>query len=158
FVTKAGDHIPALVSATVVELDGQRSLVCIAKDNRAQRDTEAKLRGSEAKFRGAFENAPIGMLLVDLQGKIVQANHFALDTLAYPESELIGIHISRLVPAEDRAGLRDTLNRLMVRSGNVSRAERRMLSQTGIEIWTNFHVVLQRSEAGEPLYFIIQLA
>ena len=158
FLTKAGVEIPTLVSATVVDLEGQRSLICIAKDNRTQRETEAKLRGSEAKFRGAFENAPIGMLLVDLQGKVVQANHFALDTLAYPETELIGIHISRLVPAEDRAGLRDTLNRLTMRSGNVSRAERRMVSQTGIELWTNFHVVLQRSEAGEPLYFIIQLA
>jgi diguanylate cyclase (GGDEF)-like protein/PAS domain S-box-containing protein len=158
FVTRSGEVIPALVSATVVEFDGAKGLVCIAKDNRVQRETEAKLRSSEEKFRGAFESAPIGMLLVDLQGRIVQANHFALDTLAYPEDALVGAHISRLVPEEDRAGLRDALDRLVDRNGNVSRSERRLLSQTGIEIWTNFHVVLQRSESGEPLYYIVQLA
>jgi diguanylate cyclase (GGDEF)-like protein/PAS domain S-box-containing protein len=158
FVTKSGEEIPALVSATVVELEGKKSLVCIAKDNRVQRETEAKLRGSEAKFRGAFENAPIGMLLVDLQGRIQQANHFALDTLAYPETELVGAHISRLVPAEDRPALRDTFQRLVQRSGNVTRSERRLVSQTGVEIWTTFHIVLQRAETGAPLYFIIQLA
>jgi diguanylate cyclase (GGDEF)-like protein/PAS domain S-box-containing protein len=98
------------------------------------------------------------MLLVDLQGRITQANHFALDTLAYNEKALLGMHLSRLVPAEDRATLRDTLDRLTQRSGNVARSERRLLSQTGVEIWTNFHIVLQRSESGDPLYFIIQLA
>ena len=158
FRTKSGEPIPALVSATIVELDGERSIVCIAKDNRAQRDAEGKLRASEERFRGAFENAPIGMLLADNDGYVFQANNFALETLAYAESEIIGCHISRLVPANERQSLKESFDRLLHRSGNVSRSERRMLCKDSIEIWTNFHVVLQRSEIGKPLYFIVQLA
>ena len=158
FRTKTGEQIPALVSATVVELEGEKSLVCIAKDNRAQRDTEAKLRVSEERFRGAFENAPIGMLLTDTDGYIFQANHFAVEALAYPEAEMAGSHISRLVPTQERQSLKETFDRLLYRSGNVHRSERRMLCKDSIEIWTNFHVVLQRSETGDPLYFIVQLA
>ncbi|HET6472183.1 MAG TPA: PAS domain S-box protein [Pseudomonadales bacterium] len=158
FRTKRGEQIPALVSATVVELEGTKSLVCIAKDNRAQRETEAKLRVSEERFRGAFENAPIGMLLTDTDGYIFQANHFAMQALAYSESEMVGSHISRLVPPQERQSLKDTFDRLQHRSGNVFRSERRMLCKDSIEIWTNFHVVLQRSEDGAPLYFIVQIA
>ncbi len=149
FRTKHGELIPALVSATVVELEGEKSLVCIAKDNRAQRDTEAKLRSSEERFRGAFENAPIGMLLTDTDGYIFQANNFAVKALAYPEAEMVGSHISRLVPAPERQSLKETFDRLLYRSGNVFRSERRMLCKDSIEIWTNFHVVLQRSETGD---------
>ena len=158
FRTKHGELIPALVSATVVELEGEKSLVCIAKDNRAQRETEAKLRVSEERFRGAFENAPIGMLLTDTDGYIFQANNFAVKALAYPEAEMVGSHISRLVPAPERQSLKETFDRLLYRSGNVFRSERRMLCKDSMEIWTNFHVVLQRSEDGSPLYFIVQLA
>ncbi len=158
FRTKKGEQIPALVSATVVELEGEKSLVCIAKDNRAQRDTEAKLRVSEERFRGAFENAPIGMLLTDTDGYIFQANHFAVQALAYTEAEMVGSHISRLVPTQERQSLKETFDRLLYRSGNVFRSERRMLCKDSMEIWTNFHVVLQRSEDGLPLYFIVQVA
>jgi diguanylate cyclase (GGDEF)-like protein/PAS domain S-box-containing protein len=158
FRTKTGEAIPALVSATVVELEGEKSLVCIAKDNRAQRETEAKLRVSEERFRGAFENAPIGMLLTDTDGYIFQANNFAAKALAYTEAEMVGSHISRLVPTEERQSLKETFDRLQYRSGSVFRSERRMLCKDSMEIWTNFHVVLQRSETGDPLYFIVQVA
>ncbi len=158
FRTKTGDPIPALVSATIVELHGTKSVVCIAKDHRAQRDAEAKLRVSEERFRGAFENAPIGMLLTDTDGYIFQANHFATKALAYSEAEMVGSHVSRLVPTQDRQSLKETFDRLLHRSGNVFRCERRMLCKDSIEIWTNFHVVLQRSESGLPLYFIVQVA
>ncbi len=59
FRTKRGEQIPALVSATVVDLQGEKSLVCIAKDNRAQRDAEAKLRVSEERtVRAEFRPRP----------------------------------------------------------------------------------------------------
>ncbi len=158
FRTKTGQPIPALLSATVVEFHGTKSLVCIAKDHRAQRDAEAKLRVSEERFRGAFENAPIGMLLTDTDGYIFQANHFAVKALAYSEAEMVGSHISRLVPTQDRQSLKDTFDRLLHRSGNVFRCERSMLCKDSMEIWTNFHVVLQHAESGSPLYFIVQIA
>jgi len=155
--TKRDELVPALISATVVELNGERTLVCIAKDHSTQRHTEEQLRRSEERFRGAFENAPIGMLLVDPDGNIFQANHFALDLLDYTESILLGSHISRLVPMEDRAALKESLGQLLHRDESISRTERRMVCHNSMEIWTNYHVVLQRNEHGEPLYFIVQI-
>ena len=159
FKTRDGEQIPALVSATTFELSGELFAVCIAKDMRELRTTEERLRRSEERFRGAFENAPIGIILIDLEGQIFQANRFSAELLAYDEKQMPGLHISRLVPTEDRQGLKDQLQRLANPiSSESSRIERRLVCQNGLEIWTNFHVVLQRGLDGEPLYSIVQIA
>ena len=158
FMTKSQQTIPALVSATIVELGGEPCALCIAKDIRAQRRAEEQLRQSEERFRSAFENTPIGMMLVYTDGIIFQANNFAAELLAYDPNDLPGTHISRLVPSEERKSLQDTLDQLTQRGDNVHRAERRLWCQNGLEIWTNFHVVLQCADDGSPLYFIVQIA
>ncbi len=158
FLTITGEPVPALISATVVELSGEAHIMIIAKDMSKQRITEKRLRSSEERFRGIFENAPIGIMLVDMQGRIFQANRTAADYLAYDEQSMIGIHISRLVPTEDRAGLKDKLNALTVKDINTDKAERRMICRDGLEIWTNFHVVLQQNSSGDGQYYIVQIA
>ncbi|MEM9621748.1 MAG: EAL domain-containing protein, partial [Pseudomonadota bacterium] len=155
--TKLGDLIPCLVSATSLELSGEPYILAISKDISAQRATEARLRGSEERFRGIFENAPIGIMLVDMQGHIFQANHTAASLLAYDEQHMTGIHVSRLVPPEERASFKETLA-AMTRREATHKSERRMVCQNGLEIWTNFHVVLQRSSDGDSLYYIVQIA
>ncbi len=156
--SKEGKELPSLISATVVELSGEAFIMVIAKDISKQRATEERLRHSEARFRGIFENAPIGIMLIDMEGRIFQANHTAATLLAYEEKSLQGIQLSRLVSSEDRQNLKESLSALIVKQDRTHRSERCMISQNGLEIWTNFHVVLQQSEAGEALYYIVQIA
>ncbi len=155
--TKGGDLIPCLVSATTLELSGEAYIMAISKDISRQRATEERLRGSEERFRGIFESAPIGIMLVDMQGHIFQSNHMAANLLAYDEQHMNGIHISRLVPSEDRANLKETLTGMIHRS-SIHKSERRMVCQNSLEMWVNFHVVLQHSSQGEPIYYIVQIA
>jgi len=150
--------IPSLVSISTVELDGSTALLCIAKDIRAQHEAETKLRRSEQRFRGTFENAPLGMLLADTTGRIFEANRFTADLLAYDEKLLPGMHLSRLLPVKDRSRLLDILEQLLSGEISNSHSERRLVAQNGVEIWVNLHVVLQTSEDESPLYFIIQMA
>ncbi len=153
-----GREVTALVSGTATEIDGEPSLLCIIKDITELRHAQEQLRRSEARFRGAFENAPIGILLLDPQGHIFQANRFATELLHYPEGALDSVHVSRLVPTDERADLKEQIERL-VRANEVAlRSERRMVRADGLEIWTNCHIVLQRGGDGEPLYSIMQVA
>lgn len=155
---KQGKTQPSLVSISTVELEGTTALLCIAKDIRSQRETEIKLRRSEQRFRGTFENAPLGMLLADTTGRIFEANRFTADLLAYEEKLLPGMHLSRLLPAKDRSRLLEVLEQLLSGELSNSHSERRLVAQNGVEIWVNLHVVLQKTEEGSPLYFIIQMA
>jgi diguanylate cyclase (GGDEF)-like protein/PAS domain S-box-containing protein len=158
FVTKSGELVPSLISATIVELSGEEHIMVLAKDISKLRKTEERLRTSEERFRGIFANAPFGIMLVDMKGRVFQANRTAAELLAYDEQHMFGIHISRLVPAEDRAALKDAFTEMSAANRKTDRAERRMMCQNGLEIWTNFHVVLQENSNGEPLYYIVQIA
>ncbi|MEM7221119.1 MAG: EAL domain-containing protein [Pseudomonadota bacterium] len=156
-VNATQERQPSLLSISSIELGGVPVLLCIAKDIQHLRQTEIKLRRSEQRFRGTFENAPLGMLLADVSGHIFRANRFAADMLAYEETTLPGVHLSRLLPSRDRGNLLTALEQLMSGDIEQSHTERRLVSQAGVEIWVNLHVVLQRGEDGNPLYFIIQM-
>ncbi|MFU8815628.1 MAG: EAL domain-containing protein [Pseudomonadales bacterium] len=158
FRRKNGNELPALVSGTLTQIDGEECLVCIVRDVSQLRHAQEQLRRSEERFRGAFENAPIGILLLDAQGQIFQANRFAAEILHYPPQALNTVRISSLVPEDERAAMQEQLARLLRASEPTFRSERRMLCANGTEIWTNCHMVLQRASNGEPLYCIMQIA
>ena len=158
FYNSSGEPMPSLISGSTLELSGERYTMVIAKDISKQRATEERLRRSEQRFRGIFENAPIGILLVDMQGRLFQANHTAAELLAYDEQHMYGIHVSRLVPQADRAALKQTLEQLSNSSSPLHKSERKLVCQNGIEMWANFHILLQRDRDDMPSYFIVQLA
>ncbi len=158
FQTKHGSKVQSLVSATYIQIGEEPCILCIAKNVNDLREAQEKLRESEQRFRSAFENSPIGIVLIDLNGRIFQANNFASEVLGYDKEPLSRQHISRLVPPEDRAQLKNTLRRLVSGEDATLRTECRMLREDGLEIWTNLHVVVQRDGAGEPVYLIGQIA
>ena len=52
---------------------------------------------NQQQFRGAFENAPFGMCLVGLDGRILQANAALCRMLQYSAEELLAAEWSKLV-------------------------------------------------------------
>lgn len=158
FRTRDGTELPALISAKEFEMRGETYLLTIIRDVRELRSAQARVARSEERFRGAFENAQLAMLLIDTDGRIFQSNQFAQDLLSYSGKELESLHISRLVPQEERINLRDTLSQMLQRGEQCVRSERRMQCHNGLEIWTNFQIVLQGDPTGEDPYFIIQAA
>ena len=157
FRTKDGHTVECLLSATFIEIDNEPCVLCIAKNVNELRQAEEKLKQSEQRFRGAFENSPVGIVLIDLEGNVFQANHFVLEVLGYEES-LENVHISRLIPTDDRAQFKETLAKMIDGKEQTVRTERRMLRADNLEIWTNFHIVVQRDSDGQPLYLIGQIA
>jgi len=158
FIKKSGATVPALISGTLSELSGEVCAMCLAKDMSSQKEAEERLRGSEERFRGIFESAPIGIMLVELEGTIFQANRFAAQLLNYEKDHLDRLHISRLLQEQDRQRLKENLARLKDSNAAPISSEQRMLCQNGPEIWTNSHIMLQRSSDGTPLYYIVQIA
>jgi len=158
FHTKSGHKVQSLVSATFIEINNIPCVLCITKNINELRSAEEKLKQSEQRFRGAFENSLVGIVLIDLEGNIFQVNHFAREVLGYETAHLEGVHISRLIPPEDRVQFKETLNGLVAGKDDTVRSERRMLREDNLEIWTNFHIVMQRNSDGDPFYLIGQIA
>ncbi len=158
FKTRSGELISALVSANAFELRGEQYLMTIVRDVRELRAAQSRLQRSEERFRGAFENAQLAMLLIDTNGQIFQANRFAQELLSYRLEQLEAMHISALIPQDERSGLKETLGRLQKIEDGQHVSERRMLCQNGLEIWTNFQIVRQGELDAADSYFIIQAA
>ena len=81
-------------------------------------------------------------MLVDMEGRIFQANHTAASLLAYDEQHMGGLQLSRLIPAEERVFLQEHLTSVARRGATINRAEQRMICQNGLEIWTNFNICI----------------
>lgn len=52
---------------------------------------EAALRASEQRFRKVFEEGPIGILLVDVTGRVQRSNRLFCEMLGYSEDEIIAL-------------------------------------------------------------------
>ena len=62
-------------------------LVGIGRDFTERRQVEERLRENEAMYRLLFDSAPVGILLVDTQGNILEVNQVALQILGSPSAE-----------------------------------------------------------------------
>ncbi|MFW9846023.1 MAG: PAS domain S-box protein, partial [Candidatus Thorarchaeota archaeon] len=65
----------------IIEHDGKVALQSLEVDITEQREMEEALRESENWFRGLFEASPIGILLFNSEGKVMQLNQAAMDIL-----------------------------------------------------------------------------
>lgn len=92
------------------EVDG---VVIVFWDLSSQKDIRLGLAESEAKFRGIFEAASDAILLVDLDGNIVDANPAAANMFLYSRAELVGMHLFQLAREEDHYSLERTLSQTL---------------------------------------------
>lgn len=72
-----------------------------ARDISENRRTEEALLASEQRFRSVFDNASVGIALVDRQGYIHTANEAYCEFLGYSQEDLTGKQISDFIYADD---------------------------------------------------------
>ena len=156
--TKQGEKSRGLLSTSFFTLSGEKYLMMTAKDLSQEDRAEERLRSSEARFRGIFENAPFGILLVDLYGSIFQVNSSAATLLGYQQTNMHGLNLSSILESTEQQGLKTTLGALNKNDVVSETTERRLVCHDGQIIWANFHITLQRNRAGDPVYYIVQIS
>lgn len=88
-IKREGTPFPTWMHTTLLkDKKGNPSgLIGIARDISEQKKAEKNLKISEEKYRQLFENAPSGILLVDLNGNVLDANKALLSMLGSPSIE-----------------------------------------------------------------------
>lgn len=74
---------------------------------------EIALRDSESQLRAMFENALDGMLLLDNERQVLDANESALQLFKYSLAEMRTLRWDDLVPGEKRAGIEERWKRFL---------------------------------------------
>ncbi|MCK7525511.1 MAG: PAS domain S-box protein [Ignavibacteriales bacterium] len=61
-----------------------------------RKKAEISLQKSEEQFRLVFQNAPIGIVIISTEGKIISVNKSFCNTIGFERDEIIGIPIKYL--------------------------------------------------------------
>jgi len=87
---KDGSKIWVLIQASFLKLDNETLFQIITQDISTQKEASEKLKESEQKYRHLFENSPNMIILLDSNGRVLDANTTFLNVFSYKEEEIIG--------------------------------------------------------------------
>ncbi|MCW2238038.1 PAS domain-containing hybrid sensor histidine kinase/response regulator [Azospirillum canadense] len=99
---KNGHVFPMDLAVGGAVVDGERLFAGIVRDISIRRETEERLRYSEAKNRAILEAAVDGIITIDDRGRIESFNRAAERIFGYSAAEVLGRNVSMLMPAPYR--------------------------------------------------------
>ena len=115
----------------------------------------AELWASETRFRTLFEQAAIGIALIDRDGRVVESNPSLQAMLGYEAGALRGQRFTEKIRHPDGGAVAaDVLGEMMAGRRPYYRSEERYVREDGRLTWINLTVSLVRREDGEPQFAI----
>ncbi len=116
-----------------------------------------ELSKSEARFSGAFGNAPMGTALVDTKGIILQANSRSTEVLGFLPEEIIGKSIADVSHPEDLEVSLERFRALV--SGEIDdyQIEKRYRHKQGHYVWCRLSLSTVHDQSNQPMYAIAHI-
>jgi diguanylate cyclase (GGDEF)-like protein/PAS domain S-box-containing protein len=117
---------------------------------RLNEDVRDDMRRSQNRFRSAFDDAPIGMALVDMDGAIRRVNTNLVERIGFTADELDSMRLIDLLAPEERE--RGTTWPRPELAGDAE--ERRFVRRDGTTGWAIFQHSILHAEDGTPTSYI----
>lgn len=142
-----------------IEWEGKPATLDLLTDITEQKETQDALLDSEMRFRRIFEDAPIGIYIVDESEQITQANRAFLNMLGYAEDEVIGLAPDDLIAPEDRTPEIGGSVYRQVRNEpfKPSLSIRIYQHKDGHKVWVEKAVSMVQGDNLKPPYFIVEV-
>ena len=83
-----------MLNADFIDIDHEKALLTSILDIGWFEKSQAELRKSESDYHLLFSNAPIGITVTDIEGKLIASNRAILELLGYTEDELQDINVA----------------------------------------------------------------
>jgi len=154
-VAKDGKKIPVYIHTAVIE-DNKKPVGVrgVALDISDLKKAEENLRQSEERFRSAFDNAPIGVALIDLTGHFLRVNTRFCDMLGYSSEDLFKKPFKTLVQPQDHEETDRVIQSFMEGNMHFFEIQMQLLHKDGHRIWIMLSVTLQTDDQGNPIKVI----
>jgi PAS domain S-box-containing protein len=114
----------------------------------------AELQESEAKFRGIFENVPLGIVRSDMEGRILDSNPAFQSFIGYLADELRNMRTVDVMHPDDWEEGRGLMSDMLVSSDNAFIGEKRYITKDGTTVWANLTISIVRHPNGVPHFLL----
>jgi PAS domain S-box-containing protein len=145
-----GETFPLELVISQAEIPDGRLFVAIGQDVTERKRVEAALRESERRFRTIFDRAGIGIALVELGGRVLEANAALAEMLGVTREELRRADRDLLAHPEDTDGDLALLRSLREGRADRYRREKRYRRRDGHDFWAQLTVTALPEPDGPP--------
>ena len=112
------------------------------------------LRDSEARFRAMFQGAAIGVLVVDMDGRIVQANRAFRRLVRLGSRALRRMHFWELNHPDDNAANLPLFRELTQGRRDTYQMEKRYRLRDGTVVWVHLATSVVKDAEGQPRFCV----
>jgi PAS domain S-box-containing protein len=140
---KNGDVMTALLSAEIIELEGEPCLLAVTKDITDRKRSEAAIAESQKKYRDLVESASTIILRWNTDGYITFLNRYGQEFFGYTEQQIVGQNIiGSLVPAQADSweNLNLWIEQLCQTPEHYQDAESENSRSTGEKVWVKWSI------------------
>lgn len=138
-------------------IDGDSATLTTLMDTAGLQEAAEALSRTDAQFRRAMENAPVGMALVDLEWRLMSVNRAFATMMGSTVAALKGTPFSALSHPHDVQAEREQLQRLYDGMQNHFSVEKRYVRADGNVVWAVLDVALVRYAGGAPDHYVVQV-
>ena len=110
--------------------------------------------GYDARFRIMFDAAAVGIGMLSLDRRLVEANSALCALLGWDRQDLIGRSAADFTYAADAAASASQFNDLLSGKEDYYRGERRYIRKNGEIFWAQVTMSIVRDPKGSPLYVV----
>ena len=122
-----------------------------------RKKAEISLQKSEEQFRLVFQNAPIGIVIISTEGKIISVNKSFCNTIGFERDEIIGIPIKYLFEQNDLEGFsEDGFDQNGIPVADIN-TEKILLKKEGKEIHVIVKSVSVLDENNKAKHYVMQM-
>ena len=151
-----GGSIDAEVTASSISIDGKQLVNCSARDITERKLNEAKLYENEQRLRSLYELSPLGIVLANMQGELLEYNEAFRSISGYSAAELKSLLFWDLIPEPWRAKAMAQLEGLQL-TQHIGPDEKQLLRNDGSLISISQSSMKIVSNNGQDqLWFIVE--
>ncbi|MBW4643159.1 MAG: PAS domain S-box protein [Goleter apudmare HA4340-LM2] len=151
YIHKNGSRIPVLVGASHFRGTVDRGAFFVLNMTERKQAEEARYE-SEERFRAMFNQAPVGISLVALDGQFLQVNPALCEITGYSSEELTQMSFEEITHPDDLEVDWIYARQVLAREITGYSLEKRYICKDGVVLWVNLTSSVVWDAEGNPRY------
>lgn len=155
FWRRDGSSLPVQCTSSPLIVEGAMSGAVVAFRDISQQIAAAEaLRESEMRFRAVFEEAGVGIVITDLEGRLLECNEAYERVTGFPRAELLSTSFVHVTHPEDALLQRKLADEMLAGTREQLRMDKRYIQKNGNLIWARLTATIMRDAELTPRFII----